>query len=110
LNASGFKVYVNVKYLRQNKIPNTRSIKIPLEKIIKFTEMVGNVISVRSGICDVISSSKCNLIVLYPSQNIYSWSSLKKMGLRKMVKEYIIDSPSNRKLIKQIVNNCKKVI
>ena len=81
----------------------------PLDEAIPLSEKAGWMISMRSGLCDLISSANCVLTVLYYRTNFpkgirYSNCSLKKMGLRKNVLEYEYGLEENlEKLVERIV-------
>ncbi len=91
---SGFQPVTNVG-LHEKPIEGTRGITIPYEEIIPFSELAGWVIGIRSGLMDILSSSKCRLTILYPEQ--FWWESVKVInysGLKKInnrIEEYEIN-------------------
>jgi|GEM_PF-5826494 len=73
------------------KIP---SFSCPLDEMIPLAEWCGRVISIRSGVCDLLSSAKCQLTVLYPhlayfSGTLFTTFSLKRMGISDRVEEKV---------------------
>ena len=72
--------------------------------------MAGWVISSRSGFCDLISSAKCRLSIIYVKQQWYAGtafegSSLRLMGLSHTALEYEVDANENISLtVKKIIN------
>jgi hypothetical protein len=78
------------------KIDGLLYIDIPLQEIRAFAECAGWVISVRSGLCDLLSDVDCRLTVLHPDLawhggSLISGTSLKKMGIRNTAEEYEIN-------------------
>lgn len=87
----GYKVYTSVLH-EENHIPGTIPIKLTIREIRSFAEYVGTVVSLRSGICDVLSNTKCKLQVVYPNSiwsksTMFHATSLKSMGLSRNVCE-----------------------
>ncbi len=91
---SGFQPVTNVG-INEKPIEGTQGITIPFEEIIPFSELAGWVIGLRSGLMDILSSSKCKLTVLYPEEfwwgsvKIINYSGLKKINNR--IEEYEIN-------------------
>jgi len=88
LQGRGYKVLVNTTQHKQRfeGIINTTCVDFSLNEAIPFVELCENFIGLRSGFCDLISSSKTKKIILYPSFKWYSGSfingsSIEKMGL-----------------------------
>jgi hypothetical protein len=77
-------------------IPGTLPISFTLSEAIPIAEFAGWVISSRSGLCDLISSARCKLTVIYEKQTwfagtVLSGASLRSMGLSDSAREYEID-------------------
>ncbi len=96
---SGFQPVTNVG-LNEKPIEGTQGITIPFEEIIPFSELAGWVIGIRSGLMDILSSSKCKLTVLYPEQFVefnndkVSVKVINNFGLKKInnrIEEYEIN-------------------
>ena len=96
-------------------IPETRPFYFPLNEAIPVAELAGFVVSFRSGFCDLISSAKCKLVVVYPkttySAGTYFTSfSLRKMGLSESLDEYEPDANESRhSFISRIANGIPSV-
>jgi hypothetical protein len=80
-----------------------------LGEIIPISELAGTVISVRNGLCDLLSTAKSNLIVLYPNKkwfggSIYQGSSLLKMGISRSAKEIIYKSGAKSKSVEEVLS------
>lgn len=97
LNQIGWRVCTNT-YHDSECIPNTWQLQFPLDEAIPIVEQAGWMISMRSGLCDLVSTAKCHLSVIYPKEKWYAgtpWSatSLIDMGLSVRALEYEISTP-----------------
>jgi hypothetical protein len=101
----GYKLYSSV-INKENTVIGTSRIDIKLAEIVDVAEYAGTVVSLRSGICELLSTAKINLVVIYPKIPWYSGtllegSSLKLMGLSRTVSELEISRTINKtKLIR----------
>lgn len=101
LHRMGYLVFTNT--VDERVIKDT----IPLRTSFKEITSIGQnedlwVISVRSGLCDLLEFAKCRLTVLYPTKTDYQIFSLERMfGKRKGRKEFIV-YPSSR--------NCERIL
>lgn len=97
---------------RFSNITNAIYVDLDLDKMIEFGNMCDYFVSLRSGLCDLMSSCSCNKYILYPKlQNQtfshFGWSSLKLMGLAsKGLFEYEFEANQ----INQILNTIKENI
>ncbi len=64
----------------QNQIiefKGAKSVHIPVDTIIPFTELCGNFIGIRSGLCDLMAYANAKKIIVYPQPNPnaqnYAW-------------------------------------
>ncbi|NRT73706.1 ADP-heptose--LPS heptosyltransferase [Clostridium beijerinckii] len=80
LNEKGFKVCTNSIGEEEPPIVGSIPLNFPLEDAVSVVEYAGTFIGIRSGFCDLISSSKAKKIVLYPNENSFFFS-IKDMGL-----------------------------
>jgi len=105
LNKKGLTICVNMPR-NDLYLENTIPINFPLRMAIQVAETAGYVISIRSGFCDLISSAKSKLNVLYPyDAKFFERFSLKKMNLSDSAFEYEINKYSNEdELIKDIIS------
>ena len=71
----------------EKPVDGTTAVFFPLNQAITFMDEAGYFIGIRSGLCDIISSSACRKIVLYEKDSLfykssqYEYFSLAKMGL-----------------------------
>lgn len=89
----GWAVCTNMPGNKLGQVPGTIPISFSIGEAIPTAELAGWVISSRSGFCDIISSAKCRLSVIYPKQVWYSGTvltgcGLKIMGLSRTAIEY----------------------
>jgi hypothetical protein len=83
---SGFSVCTNCAGA-EKPVKGTKAVFFPLNQAIEFMDAAGFFIGVRSGLCDVISPSKCKKVILYEKEGFfykcspYEYFSLEKMGL-----------------------------
>lgn len=87
--------------VKSARIPGCTYINIPLELINACFELAGSAVSVRSGLCDVLSATTCNLTVIYPDiiwmgGPFISGTSLVKSGLSDTAKEYLLADYLNK--------------
>lgn len=85
----GFSVCTNIAGKKEHGIEGTKEIFIPYDKVLDFVNKAGIFIAMRSGLCDIVSSTTADMIVFYPAnmyQGVgfyYNFFSLEHMGLRK---------------------------
>jgi len=112
LKEAGFEVCTNCVD-PNNVVPGTHAIFFPLEEAITMSECAGWMISSRSGLCDLISSSACRLTVLYRNQEwlsgtLYSISNLNSMGLSHRAHELIVnDEDELDTTVERIIDGAK---
>ena len=58
-------------------IPGTRPISCPPDELIPIAEFAGAVISARSGVCDVLSSARTDLRIVYQRVSV-EWNPLRE--------------------------------
>lgn len=66
LNYAGFKVYTNCGVADEVPIKGSEKIFFEFNEAVAICEYAGTVISYRSGFSDIIGSSKCKKIIVYP--------------------------------------------
>jgi len=103
----GYSVVINgINFKHEGAI----NLSIPLTSTVPFLDLAGHFVSIRSGLCDLISSSRCNKIVLYPddsssSGTLLSCYTLKCINPNNKLNELIVkDSMSYTKIIKNIIS------
>jgi len=84
----GYTVCTNSSGESEPPIKDTEGVFIPYNKIVDFLDKAGCFVGMRSGLCDIVSSTKAKMVVLYPEGNIfgacstYDYFSIEKMGLK----------------------------
>lgn len=87
LKMRGYTVCTNCAGASEAPVEGTAAVFFPLGQAIEFLNAAGYFIGVRSGLCDIISSSSCKKIVLYEKDGFFykcspfDYFSLDKMGL-----------------------------
>lgn len=85
LTIRGYDVMTNVSGSAEEPVEGTRGISIPYSKIVDFLDKAGGFIGIRSGLCDIISGSSAEKVVLYPPGVTFHYSTcLNYFSLRKM--------------------------
>lgn len=109
IKKNGFQVLYNSK---NAKLIN-KSIYFSLGEAIPISEMIEGIISIRSGLCDLLSTSKTKLVIIYPemkwinSNSLYDSFNLKDMGLNNNALEIIYNEKDQNNIIHQILNFLK---
>ena len=94
-------------------LPGTTGIMVPFDEVLPFSELAGHVVSIRSGLCDVLSTSKSKLTIIYTQHrfgrtSFYDYTSLRLNGLvgeKTELQELIYDSDENcTNIIEQTIN------
>lgn len=108
LNKKGYTVCTNSAGYNEKTIMGSIPIFIPYKYLKIFMENAGYIISLRSGLTDIISGLECKKIIIYPKQDIYSimgglgssyeYFSLNKMGLCNDAIEYEIDINNEKEM------------
>ncbi len=109
LKMKGFRVFTNVSGEEEKAIHGTEAIECTISEINSLLEYAGYFVGIRSGICDVVSSSNCKKVILYPPKDekgldymkYYSMSQL--IAAHSFIEEQIPLSPSSQEMQK-IVN------
>ena len=97
----------------ESPLPGTRGITVPFDEILPFSEFAGHVISSRSGLCDILATSRAKLTIIYLQQkfgqtSFYEYTSLKLNGLAGQeanIQELVCENNENRvSVIEQTIN------
>ncbi len=91
LRKAGWTVALNTP-MATEPLEGTVPLTFPLGEAIPMAELAGWVVSSRSGLCDLLSTARCRLTVIYPRTDS-SWSpfqafSLVDMGLSPDAEEF----------------------
>lgn len=92
LSKMGYKVLTNCSGASDEPlIKGTQGCFPKFEGIHSFVESCGFFVGIRSGLADIIATTKAKKIVLYPSMSFLNWSSLTKIfGSEYNVQELIV--------------------
>ena len=111
---NGYRVAIlssnEVYQISDNVIP----VFFPLDEAIPFCEQCGYLVSIRSGLCDLVSTANCEKMILYPkthpnARNIAQWSSIVNMGLAgERVYEYSCDAQNMEETALVITSKFKR--
>ncbi len=82
LSKCGYTVCTNCGNDSEIAINGTIRVTFPYKWAIDVTELAGIFIGLRSGLCDIVSSAKCKLVILYESG--FNASSIGHFGISKM--------------------------
>ncbi|HBI62323.1 MAG TPA: hypothetical protein DDY31_14105 [Lachnospiraceae bacterium] len=77
----------------EKPIEGTTPIHFPYYEAVSVLEYAGGFIALRSGLCDIVSSAKCKMVIIYEAgfnAASYEYFSLQKMGLREEVIELMV--------------------
>jgi hypothetical protein len=85
LNARGYSVLTNCAG-NERPLPDTQPLLIPYALSAPFLDAAGGFIGIRSGLCDIISTTMAKKIILHPyeAQNWPDGTSLAFTGLNRM--------------------------
>ncbi len=106
----GYMVCTNIGSEYETAVENTTPIFFPLSIAPQVVEYAGYFVGVRSGLCDVISSSQAKKIILYGHTNwfyncrAYEYFSLNKMKLCNDAVEIEFSGVSDS-LVEEIIKN-----
>ena len=87
LKAHGYDVCTNVSSESELPVTGTKGVFIPYAKLLDFLNKAGGFIGLRSGLCDIISTTTAKKVILYPPgitffySSYYDYFSLERMGL-----------------------------
>lgn len=116
LKKNGYCVCTNVSSENEKPIEGTNGIFIPYIQVIDFLNKAGGFVGMRSGLCDIVSSTTAKMVVLYPYGNIFGtcstfdYFSLRKMKLKEHeLLEIVFQENDGNNIENQIINffNCR---
>ena len=108
LTDKGYSVCTNSGGEHEPVIKGSIGVFFPLGEAVSILNNAGYFIAVRSGLCDIVSSSGCNQIILYErglNAVNYNYFSLRKMGLSNEAIELIYDKESEQDIFEEIMKN-----
>ena len=109
LREMGFSVCTNVD-AGGEVIPGTDRVFVPYKDIKAFVEKAGYLVSIRSGMCDILADSECRKFILYPTPNffkfgvgsLFDYFSLIKMKIGKHIYEYEFERIYTKDMFKRV--------
>lgn len=108
LTKRGYSVCTNSAGEHEPVIKGTKGVFFPLSEAVSILNKAGYFIAVRSGLCDIVSSSSCKQIIIYErglNAVNYNYFSLKKMGLNNDAIEIIYDKEYIEDIYDRIISN-----
>ena len=82
----------------EEPICGTIPLTVPYEELVPFLDMSGNFIGVRSGLCDILSLSSCNKIIIHlersdfwPNGRSKEFVGIRLMGFDNVATEVVYD-------------------
>ena len=105
----GYSVCTNCASAREKPIEGTEAVFFPFSMAVEFLETAGFFVSLRSGLCDIVSAAKCKKIILYEdgavafASSVYDYFGLKKMRLCEDAREMEIDPAAPESLLPDII-------
>lgn len=107
--SKGYTVCTNSCGESEPPIKGTEGVFIPYSKVVDFLDKAGCFVGMRSGLCDIVSSTKAKMVVFYPEGNIfgacstYDYFSLEKMGLKcEQIKEIVFGRDDDEVCVSKI--------
>lgn len=107
----GYTVCTNSCGESEPPIKGTEGIFIPYNQVIDFLDKAGYFIGMRSGLCDIVSSTSAKMVMFYPNGNIFGACSafgyfcMEKMGLKtEEVLEIIFDKDESGVLLGNVLS------
>ena len=104
LSQAGFSVCSNCAG-EEKAIKGTVRIELPFRDLVPFLNIAGYFVGIRSGLCEVISMSSCEKVILHtykskwwPDGSSIAYTGLKSMNLSNNVKEHEISSNDTKTL------------
>lgn len=110
LKKRGYSVYTNSSGQTEPPVDGTKSIFLPFAGILDEVSGSGGFIGMRNGLCEIISSSACPKIILYPEKGmglgtVMDFYGLKEMGLCKDAVELIYREGGDAGVIEEILKH-----
>ena len=102
LTERGYDVCTNCSGELESPIKGTLPIYFPYYEAVSVLEYAGGFIALRSGFCDIVSSAKCKIVIIYENgfnASKYDFFSLGKMGINDSVDEFIVNESIAKNII-----------
>lgn len=91
LRERDYDVCTNCDGKCEEPVKGTIPIFFPYFEAVSVLEYAGGFIALRSGLCDIVSSADCKMVIIYETgfnASKYEFFSLKKLGLKDTAFEY----------------------
>jgi hypothetical protein len=108
LAALGYSVCTNSAGDDEPPVPGTEAVFFPFSAAVPIMDAAGCFVGLRSGLCDVISSSECRMVVIYETateKTPLRYFGLKNMGLNERAIELEYDGSDDAAFEDLIVRN-----
>lgn len=108
LTEKGYKVYTNVG---KNEVPikNTYPLDVSLKELIYIANEIKFFISMRSGVCEYLSLTSPNLIVLNNSiKNNFKWDDVNTFDPKNQIINMYTRNKKEEDILKEIVSNIER--
>lgn len=108
LTNKNYHVYTNSNGDMEPPVKGTTAIFLPIEGMRKAIEHSAGFVSIRNGLCDIVSKAECKKIILYPDKgmgfaDVREFYSLNGMELCNDAKEIIYSEEMEKRVIELIV-------
>jgi len=80
LHNRNYQVCTNIGF-EEEELPGTIGVNLPYDIVVDFVNKSAGFIGMRSGLCDIISTTTSKMVVFH-QENSFNQFSLKKMGLK----------------------------
>ena len=113
--ARGFDVATNSPKGAEHRISGVPRLDVPIELFISLATAAGSVVSMRSGVCDLLAHADCRLTIVYPDEpdearrRIARGFSVRESGLRPDTHEVWYRTGSPRDAIESVVGGIAEV-
>ncbi len=106
LQGRGYFVVTNCNGKDEKPIRDTKPVAFPYKSIIPLMDACGYFIGMRSGLCDIISTSKCKKVVIYQNaitNRRMDFFSLYHLHEQQELKEYKYTGQNKYRLLTEIL-------
>lgn len=101
----GYDVCTNCSGKSESPVEGTIPIFFPYYEAVSVVEYAGGFIALRSGLCDIVSSANCKMVIIYETgfnAARYEFFSLEKLGIKDIVYEYEVGTENIYEKIMEI--------
>ena len=103
LTENGFSVCTNVA-TGEMSIPGTSGLLIPYDQVVDFVNRACYFVGMRSGLCDIISSSDARMVIVH-REDLASYFSLQRMGIKTdNILELIREEETDDSMVEKIIS------